>query len=327
VPALRIASFNLENLDDRPGQQPSLAERVAVMRPQIVRLRADVLCLQEVNGQEREGAPRSLVALDALLADTDYAAFPRVSTLTQAGEPYDERNLVVLSRYPILASRQLKHDRAPAPEYRRVTARPPDEAARMVTWERPILHVTIDLPGPRRLELINLHLKSKNPSDVPGQRLDTFTWRTSAGWAEGYFLSSMRRVGQALEVRIVVDELFDQRPDALVCVCGDFNADAADTPVAAIRGDVEETGNSALAGRVLVPCERTIAEPARYSLFHHGRGEMIDHVLASRELLAAYRGAEVHNELLHDESVAFAGDVRFPESDHAPVVAEFEVPG
>ena len=54
---------------------------------------------------------------------------------------------------------------------------------------------------------------------------------------------------------------------------------------------------------------------------------MIDHVLASREPLGLYRGAEVHNELLHDESVAFAGDVRFPESDHAPVVAEFAVPG
>jgi exonuclease III len=78
---------------------------------------------------------------------------------------------------------------------------------------------------------------------------------------------------------------------------------------------------------VLVPCERTIAEPARYSHFHHGRGEMIDHVLASRALLAFYRGTEVHNELLHDESVAFAGDVKFPESDHAPVVAEFVVPG
>ncbi len=327
MPSLRIASFNLENLDDRPGEQPSLSERIAVMRPQLVRVRADVLCLQEVNGQESEGAPRGLAALDALLADTEYAAFPRVSTLTQAGEPYDERNLVVLSRYPILASRQLKHDRAPAPEYRRVTARPPDDDAKMISWERPILHVTIDLPMALRLELINVHLKSKNPGDVPGQKVNTFTWRTSAGWAEGYFLSSMRRVGQALEVRIVVDELFDARPDALVCVCGDFNADADDVPVAAIRGDVEETGNSALAGRVLAPCERTIPEPARYSLLYHGRGEMIDHVLASRELLAFYRGAEVHNELLHDESVAFAGDVKFPESDHAPVVAEFEVPG
>ena len=65
MPSLRIASFNLENLDDRPGEQPSLSERIAVVRPQLVRLRADVLCLQEVNGQESEGAPRGLAALDA----------------------------------------------------------------------------------------------------------------------------------------------------------------------------------------------------------------------------------------------------------------------
>jgi hypothetical protein len=54
---------------------------------------------------------------------------------------------------------------------------------------------------------------------------------------------------------------------------------------------------------------------------------MIDHVLASREPLALYRGAEVQNELLHDESVAFAGDVEFPESDPVPAIAEFVVPG
>ena len=30
---LRIATFNLENLDDRPGQKPTLNERIALMRP------------------------------------------------------------------------------------------------------------------------------------------------------------------------------------------------------------------------------------------------------------------------------------------------------
>jgi hypothetical protein len=46
----------------------------------------------------------------------------------------------------------------------------------------------------------------------------------------------------------------------------------------------------------------------------------------SRSLLGHYRNSEVHNELLHDESIAFATDVKYPESDHAPVVAEFELP-
>ncbi len=53
---------------------------------------------------------------------------------------------------------------------------------------------------------------------------------------------------------------------------------------------------------------------------------MIDHVLASRNLLACYRGSEIHNELLHDESIAFATDKLYPESDHAPVLAEFILP-
>ena len=51
-----------------------------------------------------------------------------------------------------------------------------------------------------------------------------------------------------------------------------------------------------------------------------------DCVLASRALLAFYRTTQIHNELLHDESVAFAIDRKFPESDHAPVVAEFVLP-
>ena len=67
--ALRIATFKLENLDEtKPGERPSLAERIALMRPQIVRLRPDVACFQEVHGQERPGHPRSLIALRELLA-------------------------------------------------------------------------------------------------------------------------------------------------------------------------------------------------------------------------------------------------------------------
>jgi hypothetical protein len=34
----------------------------------------------------------------------------------------------------------------------------------------------------------------------------------------------------------------------------------------------------------------------------------------------------VHNELLHDESIVFASRIFYPESDHAPVIARFEMP-
>ena len=68
---LRIATFNLENLDDKPGEEPSLNERVPLMRPQLVRLDAGVLCLQEVHGQEDGDALRRLSALERLLETLD----------------------------------------------------------------------------------------------------------------------------------------------------------------------------------------------------------------------------------------------------------------
>ena len=88
---LRIATFNLENLDDKPGQKPTLDERIALMRPQLVRLNADILCLQEVNGQEAPQQPRRLLALERLLEGTPYAGYQKVSTTTADGkEVYNE---------------------------------------------------------------------------------------------------------------------------------------------------------------------------------------------------------------------------------------------
>ena len=56
---LTLATFNLEDLDDAPGQLPPLAERIEVLRPQLLRTQADILFLQEVNGQPAK-APRTL---------------------------------------------------------------------------------------------------------------------------------------------------------------------------------------------------------------------------------------------------------------------------
>ena len=172
--------------------------------------------------------------------------------------------------------------------------------------------------------MVNLHLKSKIPSTINGQKRGIYTWKTASGWAEGFFMSSMKRVGQALETRILIDQIIDNDENAFIAVCGDFNADLESVPVMAIRGEVEQTQNSELSNRVLYPCEKGIPESSRYSLFYRGKGEMIDHLLVSRNLLEFYKSAEIHNELLHDESIANASDKKYPESDHAPIVAEFQ---
>jgi endonuclease/exonuclease/phosphatase family metal-dependent hydrolase len=325
---VRIATFNVENFDEVPtDESPSLEIRVDVMKPQIKRLRADLVCFQEVHGQERPGQPRALLALQELLAGTNLETADIRSTKPQGDAVYDKRNLVVASLLPVQSHAQYMNDFVDKPMYRKLTAEPAEEA-KAIGVERPILHVTVDLPDGQPLHVINLHLKSKIPTTVNGQKEDSYTWKTPAGWAEGYFISDMKRMSQALEVRRLVDRIMDDAEaagtEARIVVAGDFNAEPDEVPVQAIRGDIENTGNGALAQRVLVPIEQTIPEPSRYTLFHHGKGELLDHMLVTRNLLAHYRGAEIHNEILHDESAAFAMDTKFPESDHAPMIATFD---
>lgn len=239
---------------------------------------------------------------------------------------YDRANGVILSHFGIEEHHQYKHDYTAAPRYQMVTVDPEESEIKDVTWERPLLYAKIRLDDSRVLHVVNLHLKSRIPSNIPGQRVGMGRWKTASGWAEGFFVSSMKRIGQALEVRVLIDRLFDADEEAFVICCGDFNADFDEVPVEAIRGDIENTGNNTLAKRVMVPCERTIPESSRYSLLHRGKGRMIDHLLVSRTLMTYYKNAEIHNEILHDESIAFATDKKYPESDHAPVIADFELP-
>jgi endonuclease/exonuclease/phosphatase family metal-dependent hydrolase len=50
---VRIATFNLENFDDKPNTRPTIEERIALMRPQLLRINADILCLQEVTDKNK----------------------------------------------------------------------------------------------------------------------------------------------------------------------------------------------------------------------------------------------------------------------------------
>lgn len=329
---LNIATFNIENLDDKPSSsKPSLAERIPVLQAALNRMDAQIICLQEVHGQELPGhttrdPERDLAALGAVLAGTPYETFERVSTLTSDNVPYNERNLVILSAFPVLSFEQYRNDHIDTLLYRRVTATDPkDGEAKVLRWERPILHAQIQVPVLGKVHIINLHLKSRLATNVPGQR-EGYLWRSAAGWAEGSFLSSIKRVGQALETRVLIDSIFDQEPDARILVCGDFNAGPGEVPVETICGRVENTNNPALRSRVLVSCSRNIPDSVRFSHYHHGHGNLLDHVLMSQAVLPYFRYGQIHNENLHDESLPFMSDLKYPESDHAPFVAAFDVP-
>jgi hypothetical protein len=115
-------------------------------------------------------------------------------------------------------------------------------------------------------------------------------------------------------------------PHARILIAGDFNAEEREVPTRIITAELEDTANGDLAARVLVPLEHSLPESRRYSVIHRGRRIMLDHMFASRTLLAAYQGMEIHNEALGDELIAYASVHGSPESYHAPVVATFQMP-
>lgn len=188
---------------------------------------------QELTTHTSNNPQRELSALTSLISNTQYADYHLVHTVTSDDQAYDKRNLVILSRWPICLSQQYKHHHLDKLEYRKARALPV-ETAKDISWERPILYAQVQVPNIGLVHLVNLHLKSRIASNVNGQKANNYTLKSAAGWAEGYFLSSIKRVGQALETRILVDEIFSQETEAKVIVCGDFNAEPGEVPVEAI---------------------------------------------------------------------------------------------
>lgn len=324
---LRIATANLENFGERPGQGLRLEDRIAVLRPMLERLEADILCLQEVDGQHRPGRKdRELWALDRLLAGTAYEGFERFASQgAKGGGVADKHNLVTLSRWPFAETRRVRHDYLPPLSYRPLTAEPPSQGPQSIEWDRPLLLTAVALPNGQRLHIVNLHLRAPLAAPVEGQKSGPFTWRSVGGWAEGFFIATLKRGGQALEARLLVESLLDRDPGALIALCGDFNAEASETPLRLALADAEETGNEALGVRSLHVLEGRLARSRRYSVIHGGRHVMLDHILASTALKARFRTIEVDNEAIGDELLDEEAGVERLLSHHAPLVASFEL--
>jgi endonuclease/exonuclease/phosphatase family metal-dependent hydrolase len=112
VSRLRLATFNLENLDWSPRQDTSFERRLGVLKPILNECAADILWLQEVNAQRAASHDeRRFLALDRLFAAGPYEAYHRATSLRPgATAPADVHNLVIASRWPITDQRQVFHD-------------------------------------------------------------------------------------------------------------------------------------------------------------------------------------------------------------------------
>lgn len=323
---MRLATFNIENLGSDDDDAAPIEERIAVLRPQLERLRADILCLQEINAKKKVAGVRRPVDLVRLIEGTAYADYTLDITAGLKGKgPADVHNLAILSRYPVLEREEIRQSLVTPPTWIRTTAEPADTAPFPVGWDRPIQRLVVELPGGTPLTVFNLHLRAPLAAAVPGQKSGPFAWKSISGWAEGFFLAAMKRSGQALELRLAVERIFDADPDALIAVCGDFNAEDHDTALRIACAAEDDTGSGRLASRVLTPVERGLAADRRFTVLHHGRPQVLDHILASRALFGHLDEVRIHNEMLADELVAFGRIAQPPESLHAPMVAEFSL--
>ncbi len=322
---MRFATFNLESLDLPPRSNRSIEERIAMLAPELRRARADILCLQEVNGQTRPGEKgRTLAALDMLLDATPYAGYHRAVSEMKVGSGIaDVHNLVTLSRWPIVSHRSVRNNIVPPLRYSQVTAEPETEAEETIRFDRPLLLAEIDVGEARSLMVVNCHLRAPLASSISGQKLAPFVWRSVGGWAEGFCLSSIKRNAQALELRLAIDDMLRADPQAQIVVAGDFNAEDYESPLRIVTGAEQDTGNGTLAVHSMIVLDRAIEDGRRFSVIHQGRPQMLDHILVSRYLYGRFESIDVYNEALADEAVGYARVDRPAGSYHACLVAQF----
>lgn len=323
---MRIATFNLESLDETRGEGPGLDERIRVLASQIALANADVLCLQEIAAQKPGfGRKRVLRALETLMAATGLNGYHLAVSQNRAGTgPRDIHNLVTLSRFPIQSTEQLWHDLVVEPRHSFVVEEAAGEEV-MVVWDRPVLYTRVNMPGGRLLHLFNLHLRAPLACPVPGGKSHYNAWNSVAAWAEGFYLSEIKRTGQALELRLAIDDVFDGEEDALIVVAGGFNTEKYDTPLEIICGSEVNTASGSQARRVMVPVEHSLAADRLFTVIHHGQRQVLDHVVVSTALLDHYQSSEIHNEALTDELGSYGVVEASPVSYHAPVVAVFDL--
>lgn len=322
---IRLATFNIESFGDDRFRADRLEPRIEVLRPKLQELEADILCLQEVNAQRITGSPeRSFQALDALIAGTPYDSYDEVgSTRPDAPTPGDRHNMLVLSRFPVLMSKIHHEVEIHPPLWQPAHAEPSVEAPEPVRFDRPILEVSLDIGAATPLHLFVVHLRAPIAAPIAGGKLSSSVWKTTPAWAEGYFVSSLKRTAQALDLRLKIDRLFDQDPDSLIAVAGDFNATEDSTALRLLLADPDDTGNPDLAGRQLHQLDAVLPLDLRRTVIHKGRGQALDHILASPALFRRMRDVDVFNDDLADE-VLDEGTSAEIGSFHAAVRATFD---
>jgi endonuclease/exonuclease/phosphatase family metal-dependent hydrolase len=327
VAEFRMLTWNVQNLfaagtkDGPPTQQAfdaklgSLAEVLDAQRP-------DVAALQEL------GPPEVLAQLQQLLGHQ----LPH----RQLSEHPDGRGIRVgfLSRLPLEAPVQL-HPLAVGLSPVQVGDDDQDPATPLPTTGtigRGALQVTVTAHG-HPLTILTAHLKSKLLT-FPGDR---FQPRDEAERARFGAYALYLRAAQAATLRAHLEQLLDDAGRTMgVVVAGDLNdgLDAATTQLLqGPPGSELDTPGFARPdggdGQRMWNLAPLIPEAQRFTRVFRGRGELIDHVLVSHFLVTKTRQvttAMASPGRLRSITENPREELGKPGSDHAAVVASFELP-
>lgn len=306
-----VATWNVENLflpgtDDGPSNHDVYKRKLAYLASVITGVGADVVCLQEVGGEQPL----------ADLAETLGGSVPQ----TAIGQP-DDRGIrvAIMSRFPITE----RYDWVDFPAGA-LPAVPGADGNVLTAMARGALETVLSVDSGRSLRVVTTHLKSKLLT-FPGDRrypLDEDERARGAGYA------LLQRGAEAVAVRVELNTWMPRQPDVPVVLAGDMNDEPQAVTTVLLTGPADSDPNRPdrydpyrlynLADRL---------PPARaFSRIYRERRELIDHVMVSRELLLAGVTADafVDDIVGIDEDLDSRRDAVVP--DHAIVFARISWP-
>ncbi|WP_200216021.1 endonuclease/exonuclease/phosphatase family protein [Micromonospora coerulea] len=311
---LIVMTWNVENLfrphDTDPSAADTYAAKLAYLAGLISGTGADVVALQEV------GSPAAADDLRAALGDPWQAV---VST-----HP-DRRGIrvAVLARHALTEEAQIT-----ALPQSGMPAVPDIDGDTLTHLGRGAVQVHVDCGRPG-LRLLTAHLKSKLLTYPGGRRYP----RNENERARGAGYALLRRTAEAVALRVHLNDVLAEaavngQPGTPTILCGDLNdgPDAVTTVLleGPADGDVHRPDKGDAVR--LYNLGRRLPPARAYSRIYQGRGELIDHILATRDLQLRL----ISIDSLVDDITSIGASTRSRQAaivpDHAPVIARFTGP-
>lgn len=332
MPTFKAMTWNVENLF-RPGADASEQDRdrynrkLTLLATVINRLNADVVGLQEVGGDE------PIEDLQQALAGTyphrAVSAFP------------DGRGIRVafLSKLPVQEQDEIvDFPNGPALDIHGLAA--DGDTPAITRMGRGALRIRVS-KGNVSVHLITTHLKSKLLT-FPRPGGSSFTPRDENERAQVAGIALMRRMAEAVTLRVGINGFLVENDTTPLILMGDLN-DVPEAQTSLLlngppgseigtlgfdrpdQGDDVRLFNLAPA----IPADR------RFSRVHRGRGELLDQILVSEELLPRDQNDDrrvptVDSHVDFRDQLPSVGEnpnerVQEIAPDHAPVTAEFDL--